>query len=120
MASVGFRIPDDLTLTEGNPGNQVTSGSLFSGKKVVIFGVPGAFTPGCSRTHLPGYIAEAENIKSKGVDDVICFTVNDAFVAAEWAKVAGAEGKVRVVADHNAELTKVQLFQKFMSCCIFN
>lgn len=107
MATVGFKIPDNLNLTEGNPGNRLTSGSIFAGKKVVLFGVPGAFTPGCSRTHLPGYINDAERIKAKGVDDIVCVTVNDAFVAGEWLKAVGGEGKVRVVADHNAELTKV-------------
>lgn len=71
-----------------------------------MFGLPGAFTPGCSKTHLPGYVADADKIKAKGVDDIICITVNDAFVCGEWAKAQGAEGRVRIVADHNAELTR--------------
>ena len=66
----------------------------------------GAFTPGCSKTHLPGYIADASKFRAKGIDDIVCITVNDAFVAGQWANVLGAEGKVRVLADSNAELTK--------------
>ena len=66
----------------------------------------GAFTPGCSKTHLPGYIADAAKFRAKGVDDIVCITVNDAFVAGQWASALGAEGKVRVLADSNAELTK--------------
>lgn len=69
-------------------------------------GEKGAFTPGCSKTHLPGYIADAEKYREKGVDDIICITVNDAFVAGSWQKASGADGAVRVIADANAELTK--------------
>jgi 2-Cys peroxiredoxin 5 len=105
-ATVGFRIPDGLNMTENNPGQTVTSESLFAGKKVVLFGVPGAFTPGCSKTHLPGYVADSDALKAKGIDDIICITVNDAFVAGEWGRNQGCEGKVRIIADHNAELTK--------------
>jgi 2-Cys peroxiredoxin 5 len=127
MATVGFKIPGkkniyfpyyrsyitlffnfagDLTLHEGNPGNKVTSSQLFAGKKVVIFGVPGAFTPGCHKTHLPGYIADFAKFKEKGVDDIICVAVNDAFVCDAWKNACGADGKVRVIADTTAELTK--------------
>lgn len=66
----------------------------------------GAFTPGCSKTHLPGFVADAEKFRAKGVDDIVCITVNDAFVAGAWAEAHSAEGKVRVLADSNAELTK--------------
>lgn len=91
---------------EDSPGKKLTTQEVFAGKKVVLFGVPGAFTPGCSKTHLPGYIADASKFKEKGVDDIICVTVNDAFVAGAWKEAQGAEGKVRVLADSHAELTK--------------
>ena len=105
-AGVGFKIPGDITLFEKNPGDKVTTESIFKGKKVVLFAVPGAFTPGCSRTHLPGYIADSEKIREKGIDDIICVTVNDAFVAAAWAENQGCAGKVRVLADSHGTLTK--------------
>jgi peroxiredoxin len=69
---------------EGNPGNQVDLEKLFKGRRVVLFGVPGAFTPGCSNTHLPGYVSGAEKIKGKGVDEIVCISVNDAFVMDAW------------------------------------
>ncbi len=84
----------------------MTTGEVFAGKKVILFGVPGAFTPGCTKTHLPGFIADADKYREKGVDEIVCLTVNDAFVAGAWAESLGAAGKVRVLADPNAELTK--------------
>ena len=99
-------ITGDITLFEGNPGGKVTTESIFAGKKVILFGVPGAFTPGCSRSHLPGYIADADKYREKGVDDIVCITVNDAFVAGAWAEAQGAQGKVRILADSHAALTK--------------
>jgi 2-Cys peroxiredoxin 5 len=101
-----FAWAGDITLFEENPGKKVTTADVFAGKKVVLFGVPGAFTPGCSKTHLPGYIADADNYKGKGVDDLVCITVNDAFVAGAWADAQGANGKVRILADSHANLTK--------------
>jgi len=84
----------------------VTTDALFSGKKVVLFAVPGAFTPTCSEKHLPGFIEKADEIKKKGVDDIICMSVNDAFVMKAWSKERGADGKVRLIADGNGDLTK--------------
>jgi 2-Cys peroxiredoxin 5 len=84
----------------------VPTDDLFKGKKVVIFGVPGAFTPGCSKTHLPGYIKDAERIKGKGVSEIVCVSVNDPFVMAAWGEAHGAAGKVRMLADTNAEFAK--------------
>ena len=66
----------------------------------------GAFTPGCHKSHAPGYIADAQKYREKGVDDIVCITVNDAFVAGAWAEALGANGKVRILADAKAELTK--------------
>ncbi|MBU6235359.1 MAG: peroxiredoxin [Alphaproteobacteria bacterium] len=71
------------------------------GKKVVIFGVPGAFTPSCAQKHLPGYVKEADAIKAKGIAEIICVAVNDPFVMAHWADVAGTQGKVTMWPDGN-------------------
>ena len=65
--------------------------------KVVVFGVPGAFTPGCSKTHLPGYVAKADEMKGKGVEEIICVSVNDPFVMEAWGKDQGAAGKVSLI-----------------------
>ena len=72
----------------------------------MLFAVPGAFTPTCSEQHLPGFIEKASEIKAKGVDDIICLSVNDAFVMKAWGKDRGAEGKVTMIADGNADLSR--------------
>jgi 2-Cys peroxiredoxin 5 len=79
---------------------------LCRGKRVVVFAVPGAFTPGCSRTHLPGFVKDADKLKAKGVDEIICVSVNDPFVMGAWGEAHGAGGKVRMLADTNAEFTR--------------
>lgn len=79
---------------------------LTAGKKIIIFGVPGAFTPLCSAQHLPGYVALADQLKAKGVDEIWCMAVNDAFVMAEWGKAHNAAAKVRMMADGSAEYSK--------------
>lgn len=105
--AVGSKIPSGFKLQENTPANIVETDTIFKeGTKVVLFGVPGAFTPGCSKTHLPGYIADAAKLKGKGVTDIICLTVNDAYVAGAWAKESGAEGKVRILADAKGEFTE--------------
>jgi 2-Cys peroxiredoxin 5 len=71
-----------------------------------LYTLLGAFTPGCHKTHAPGYVANADKYRAKGVDEIVIITVNDAFVAGAWAEALGAEGKVRILADANAELTK--------------
>ena len=86
--------------------SDVTTDELFTGKKVVLFAVPGAFTPTCSKQHLPGFVAQADAIRAKGVDDIICLSVNDAFVMGAWGKEHGTDGKVRMVADGNGDLSK--------------
>jgi peroxiredoxin len=108
MAKVGDRIPDvevRRMSDEGAPEAVHTSDVLGSGK-VVLFAVPGAFTPGCSKVHLPGYVANAQDLKSKGVDTIACVAVNDAWVMDAWAKDQGAEGKVVMLADGSGEFTK--------------
>ncbi len=84
----------------------ITTDTLFSGKKVVLFAVPGAFTPTCSNKHLPGFIEKADEIRKKGVDDIICMSVNDAFVMKAWGEERSAGDKVRLIADGNGDLTK--------------
>ncbi|XP_026225590.1 peroxiredoxin-5, mitochondrial [Anabas testudineus] len=95
---VGERLPA-VDVQEGEPGNKVAMDQLFKGKKGVLFAVPGAFTPGCSKTHLPGFVQQAGDLRSKGIQEVACISVNDAFVMAAWGKEHGADGKVRMLAD---------------------
>ena len=104
---VGDRVPDaTLTrMTENGPA-PLTTAELFGGRKVVLFSVPGAFTPTCSTKHLPGYVAQADAIKAKGVDEIACLAVNDVFVMDAWGRAQRATGKVLMLADGNAELTK--------------
>lgn len=92
-------------MTDKGPGS-ATSDEFFNGKKVVLFSVPGAFTPTCSAKHLPGFIDHADAIKAKGVDTIACLAVNDVFVMGAWGKHAGAEGKVTMLADGNCAYTK--------------
>ncbi len=105
--AVGSRIPEATFTRMGPEGPApITTKEVFGGKKVVLFSVPGAFTPTCSKKHLPGYIKEADAIKAKGVNTIACMAVNDVFVMDAWAKAAGAGDKVLMLADGNAELTK--------------
>lgn len=83
----------------------VSSADLFNGKRVVVFALPGAFTPACSETHLPGYEAAMDEFAALGVDDVICISVNDAFVMFQWAKAQNIT-RVRMLPDGNAEFTR--------------
>ncbi|XP_042355331.1 peroxiredoxin-5, mitochondrial-like [Plectropomus leopardus] len=102
---VGENLPS-VEVQEGEPGNKVSMDQLFKGKKGVLFAVPGAFTPGCSNTHLPGFVQQAQDLKSKGIQEVACISVNDAFVMAAWGKAQGADGKVRMLADPTGAFTK--------------
>jgi len=104
---VGDTLPMDLKLKEMSGGpKDVTVGEICKGKKVVFFAVPGAFTPTCSMKHLPGFVEQAEAIKKKGVDEIVCLSVNDAFVMGAWGEQQKAAGKVRMLADGNGEFTK--------------
>ena len=102
----GDRLPEATlhTMRDGRP-TAVTTGELFSGKKVVMFAVPGAFTPTCSEAHLPGYVVQVDAIKAKGIDDIICVAVNDAFVMGAWGKAGNADG-LTMVGDGNGDFTK--------------
>ena len=84
----------------------LSTADLFDGKTVMLFGLPGAFTPTCSAQHLPGYLDLATQFKDKGVDEIVCFAVNDAFVMGAWGKDLSVDGKVRMIADGSAELTQ--------------
>ncbi len=101
---VGEKIPDVTLKTTGM--QDVTTQELFAGKRVVLFAVPGAFTPTSSQKHLPGFIEKADEIKAKGVDSIICTSVNDAFVMDAWAKDRSAADKVTLIADGNGDLAK--------------
>jgi glutaredoxin/glutathione-dependent peroxiredoxin len=86
--------------------SDITTDEIFRGKKVVLFAVPGAFTPTCSMQHLPGFVEKAGEIRAKGVDTIACISVNDAFVMGAWGKDKGADGKVLMLADGNGEFAK--------------
>ncbi len=104
---VGDKFPSGTLTTMGPDGpGPLTTKEIFSGKKVVLFAVPGAFTPTCSVKHLPGYVQNADAIKAKGVDTVACLSVNDAFVMGAWAKDQAVGDKVLMLADGGAALTK--------------
>eukprot|EP00050_Salpingoeca_kvevrii_P006176 m.287857 g.287857 ORF g.287857 m.287857 type:complete len:160 (+) comp11858_c0_seq1:129-608(+) len=104
-AKVGDRLPD-VTLYENTPGNAVRLHDVFAGKKGVLFAVPGAFTPGCSKTHLPGYVKDADSIKAKGVEVIVCTAVNDPFVMEAWGRDQNVGDKIRMLADTHGELAK--------------
>ncbi|XP_056140874.1 peroxiredoxin-5, mitochondrial [Lampris incognitus] len=102
---VGESLPE-VEVQEGEPGNKVAMDQLFKGKKGVLFAVPGAFTPGCSKTHLPGFVQQAVELRSKGMQEIACIAVNDAFVMTAWGKEHGSDGKVRMLADPTGAFTK--------------
>ena len=101
---VGERVPaGTLTrMTEGGPA-PVSTDDVFKGKKVVLFAVPGAFTPTCSNKHLPGYLKQYDAFRAKGVDTIACVAVNDVFVMDAWGKAHGAGDKILLLADGNAD-----------------
>ena len=104
---VGDKIPSAtlMQMKDGGP-KPITTSELFDGKKVVVFALPGAFTPTCSAKHLPGFIQNADAIHAKGVDTIACLSVNDAFVMGAWGDNQGAAGKVVMLADGNGDFTR--------------
>ncbi len=103
---VGDKVPEaTLAHMTGEGPAQITTSELFAGKKVVLFGLPGAFTPTCSAKHVPGYVAYAYAIKGKGVDTIACLSVNDPFVMGAWGKDQNVGDKVLMLADGSADLT---------------
>ncbi|MBP9086345.1 MAG: peroxiredoxin [Kofleriaceae bacterium] len=105
--SVGHKIPSvKIKAVTADGTKDIDTAELFAGKKVVMFSLPGAFTPTCSAKHLPGYVAKADELKAKGVDMIACLSVNDHHVMAAWAKEHSATGIVTMLADGNAAFTK--------------
>tara|TARA_R110002072_G_scaffold103600_3_gene227294 strand:- start:15306 stop:15785 length:480 start_codon:yes stop_codon:yes gene_type:complete len=103
---VGDKVPAATMKVMGEKGPQdLTTDAVFAGKKVVLFALPGAFTPTCSAAHLPGFVVNADKIKAKGVDSIVCLSVNDAFVMSAWGNDKNAEELI-MAADGNGEFTK--------------
>ena len=104
---VGDRLPQATFIKATPDGPQpVDSEEYFRGRRIALFSVPGAFTPTCSARHLPGFVDKIDELRAKGVDEVACTAVNDAFVLQAWAASAGAEGKVTMLADGSGDFVK--------------
>ena len=104
--AVGDKLPDVKMMKAGEAGPEpIQSGDYFKGKRVALFSVPGAFTPTCSAKHLPGYVAKAADLKAKGVDEIVCTAVNDAFVMGAWGRADGS-GDVTMIGDGNGDFAK--------------
>src|SRR5207253_10142338 len=111
----GSRVPDatlyEFFDTEANGcalgPNAFSVADLVKGRKIVVFGLPGAYTPTCSAKHVPGYVEHADAFRAAGVDEIWCVSVNDAFVMGAWGREQGTTGKVRMMADGSAEWTRL-------------
>ncbi len=107
MIKIGDRIPNvTVTAATADGPEPIATETIFKGKKVVLFAVPGAFTPTCSARHLPGFVEHADAIRAKGVDTIACIAVNDAFVMGAWAKDQGTAGKILMLADGSGEFAR--------------
>jgi peroxiredoxin len=103
----GERMPEGKFKTMGDKGPQdLSTAQLFGGKRVVLFSVPGAFTPTCDAKHLPGYVELADRLRAKGIDTIACMAVNDVFVMNAWGKASNVAGKVLMLADGNGEYAR--------------
>ena len=105
--AVGDKLPS-ITLTRMTPDGpaNIASEELFAGRKVVVFGLPGAFTPTCSAAHLPGFVVHSDELFARGVDSIVCLSVNDAFVMDAWGKQHNADDRVQMIADGNADFAR--------------
>ena len=104
---VGDKVPSvKLKHMTAEGVKDITTDELFKGKKVVLFALPGAFTPTCSAKHVPGFVQNFDALKAKGVDEIACVSVNDAFVMGAWGKDQKSDGKVRMLADGNGDFTR--------------
>jgi peroxiredoxin len=105
--AVGDKVPNVNFVKPTAEGPQpLSSDALFAGKRVALFSVPGAFTPTCSAKHLPGFVEKAAELKAKGIDEIACTAVNDAFVMGAWGKSAGSDDAVTMLADGNGDFAK--------------
>jgi peroxiredoxin len=104
---VGDRIPSaKLRIMTADGPQEISTDEIFKGKKVVMFALPGAFTPTCSAKHLPGFVQKSDDLRKKGIDTIACLSVNDAFVMGAWGKDQKVGDKVMMLADGNGELTR--------------
>lgn len=104
--AIGDKLPSADLYRMGEKGpEKVASDKLFSGRKTVLFAVPGAFTPTCSQAHLPGYVVKADELLAKGVDQIVCLSVNDPFVMQAWGRQQNAEDKIMMIADPDGDFT---------------
>src|SRR3954452_8561208 len=113
MIAIGEKLPEATLMETTEFGEAcplspkpVNTAEAAKGKRIVIFGLPGAYTPTCSAKHVPGYVANLDALKARGVDEIWCVSVNDAYVMAAWGRDQDAIGKIRMLGDGNAELTK--------------
>ncbi len=105
--AVGEKLPEATFKTMTSDGaKDLSTADIFAGKKVVLFGVPGAFTPTCSNNHLPGYLENFDAIKARGVDTIAVVATNDAFVMGAWARFTGGEGKILFLADGSGDFAR--------------
>jgi len=104
---VGDKIPT-VTLQQkiDDSVSDINTDEIFSGKKVVLFALPGAFTPTCSAAHLPGYVVKADELKARGIDSIVCLSVNDAFVTSAWGEQQNVEDRIMMIADGSARFTR--------------
>jgi peroxiredoxin len=104
---IGDKIPSaTLTKVTADGPDRIDATDYFAGRRIALFSVPGAFTPTCSARHLPGFVDQADALKAKGIDEIACTAVNDAFVMAAWGKSAGVTDEVTMLADGNGEFAK--------------
>ena len=102
---VGDRLPDATFMVPSSDGpQQRMTADIFKGRKVILFGVPGAFTPTCHRNHLPGFLAYSMDFKNKGIDDICVTSVNDVFVMTAWEKDVAADGRIVFLADGSGKI----------------
>jgi peroxiredoxin len=105
--AVGKKVPNiDLYKMGAKGPEKISSEELFAGKRTVLFAVPGAFTPTCSQAHLPGYLVKGDDLRAKGIDQIVCLSVNDAFVMDAWGKQQNVEDKILMVADGSGDFTR--------------
>jgi glutaredoxin/glutathione-dependent peroxiredoxin len=113
MIKIGDKLPNvEFNVMTADGQQKLTTDVVFAGRKVVLFGVPGAFTPTCSVNHLPGFLNHFDALKAKGADTIACTSVNDVHVMNAWAKHSGADGKIMMLADGNGTFAKATGLEK--------